>query len=522
MSAAPSAQTLKVTDAGQRGWARAQSVALVGVVGHVIDIEVHLGSGIPGLTIVGLPDASLSEAKDRVRAAMASTGVPLPQRRITVNLAPASLPKRGSGFDLAIALSVLIAAGMIQPEALREVVVIGELGLDGSVHGVRGILPAVVAAANEGIATIVVPAENAAEACLVPGMRVIGAQSLGQVASELGVSVPLRAPASRRTREHAAGGPQRHGDMADVIGQPEAKLAIEVAAAGGHNLLMTGEPGVGKTMLASRLPTLLPDLTDQQSVEVTSIHSLAGEFDSSAGLIRRPPFQAPHHTATAAAIVGGGSGIPRPGAISLAHHGVLFLDEAPEFSARVLQTLRQPLEAGELTIHRSGAIARFPASFQLVMAANPCPCGKPGDQCGCTSLTQRRYFSRLSGPLLDRVDLYTTLTRVSGVRTDVAHESSRVIAARVARARDAAAERLRGTPWSVNGNTPGSWLRSRWRPDPRITQPLDQALTRGHMSLRAADRVVKVAWTLADLDGEQSPNRAHIAQAVAMRTMGPA
>ncbi len=501
---------------------RTAAVALVGMEGHWVEVEAHLAASIPGFTIVGLPDASLGEARDRVRAAVANSGLVLPQRRITVNLAPAGLPKAGAGFDLAIAVAVLAGARLIDGTALSRVVHLGELGLDGRVHPIRGVLPAVAAAAAAGAQRVIVPRRNAAEARLVPGIEIVPVATLAELAHQYGADVLL--PGAPEEADPAAMRNQvvpLDLDLGDVVGQGEARRALEVAAAGGHHLLMVGPPGAGKTMLARRLPGLLPDLTDQHAVEVTSLHSLAGTFNPEDGLLTRPPFQDPHHTATSAAVVGGGSGVPRPGAVSLAHRGVLFLDEAPEFGGKVLQTLRQPLEHGELVIHRAAGTARYPARFQLVLAANPCPCGSVGQRCSCSSLARRRYLGRLSGPLLDRVDLHCEVWQVG--RADLAAgagEASAVVASRVREARAAAAARLAGTGWSLNGDVPGPWLRRRLGGDRRLTAELDRAMERGVLTMRSADRVLRLAWTVADLAGRTAPTRADIAQALALRGAG--
>ncbi|NTW41533.1 MAG: YifB family Mg chelatase-like AAA ATPase [Cellulomonadaceae bacterium] len=506
------------------GLGRTLGISLVGLTGHVIEVEAHLAASIPGFTLVGLPDASLAESRDRVRAAVHSSGIPWPQRRITVNLSPASLPKAGSGFDLAIAVATLAGAGVCSSQAVAEVVHVGELGLDGRLRAVRGVLPAVAAAVAAGRPRVVVPLGNADEARLVPGAQVVAAATLAEVARAYGAQVELVEVRDEEPVVPPLAEAWAQPELGDVIGQSAARWALEVAAAGGHHLLMVGPPGAGKTMLAARLPGLLPDLGEREAVEVTAIHSVAGTFHPAGGLVRRPPFEDPHHTATPAAVVGGGSGLPRPGAASRAHRGVLFMDEAPEFSPRVLQTLRQPLEHGELVIHRAGGTARYPARFQLVLAANPCPCGRSvgkGLECTCTAVQRRRYFSRLSGPLLDRVDMQLEVLPVT--RADrmaaAAPESTAVVAARVAAARAAAAHRLRGTPWRTNVEVPGSWLREHGS-GPAAHRDLERALDTGLLSLRGVDRVLRVAWTLADLAGRPSPTAGEIGQALLLRTRG--
>lgn len=504
---------------------RSWSVALVGLTGHLVEVEAHLAASVPGFTLVGLPDAALAEARDRVRAAVASSGIAWPQRKVTINLSPASLPKSGSGFDLAVATALLAGAGRCDPAAVGHHVHLGELALDGRLRPVRGVLPAVAAAVAAGRPDVVVPVGNAAEAELVPGARVTAVASLAALAARYGADVEVPEPeveAAREPADLATPGPEP--DLRDVLGQPAARWALEVAAAGGHHLFLVGPPGAGKTMLATRLPGLLPDLTEAEAVEVTAVHSVAGTLRPGAGLVRRPPFEDPHHTATAPAVIGGGSGLPRPGAVSRAHRGVLFLDEAPEFSPRVLETLRQPLEHGELVLHRAGGTARYPARFQLVLAANPCPCGRAigkGLECSCAPMARRRYFSRLSGPLLDRVDLQLEVAQVTRADRLVLEppEDTATVATRVRAARGRTAARLAGTPWRLNGEVPGPWLRERTRRT-AAHRELDRALDLGSLTLRGADRVLRIAWTLTDLAGLDEPGDREIGQALLLRTRG--
>ncbi len=498
---------------------RARAIALAGLAGHVVDVEAHLAASLPGFTIVGLPDASLQESRDRVRAAVASSGLEWPNRRITVNLSPASLPKSGSTTDLAIAVAILAASGDVDAGKAALAVYLGELGLDGAVRPVRGVLPAVAAAIAAGLPHVVVPAANAAEARLVTGAHVTAVASLGELAQLLGNEHAILAPASGALVVPDLPALPPVADLSEVRGQEGAKFALEAAAAGGHHLLMVGPPGAGKTMLASRMTGLLPDLLVEDAVTVTGIHSLCGTFDPHEGLVRRPPFEAPHHSASAAAIVGGGSMIARPGAISRAHAGVLFLDEAPEFPSRVLDTLRQPLESGEIVLHRAYGAARYPARFQLVLAANPCPCGNKGvrgKDCVCSPLQQRRYFGRLSGPLLDRIDIRIDVAPVRRGAPD--GDPTAVVADRVARARVAARERLNGTGWAQNSQVSARWLRAN---TPGTSLEVGQAaLDRGALSARGLDRSLRVAWSIADLAGAPAPAKQHVSQALSLRNGG--
>ncbi len=551
--------------------ARTHSIALVGVEGYPVEIESDIENGLPGLLLVGLPDTALREARDRIRAAIINSHEQWPQRRITVGLSPASLPKRGSGFDIGIALSILAAAGAVPWAAIDGVAFLGELGLDGRLRPVRGVLPAMAAAACAGFGKAVVAQPNAAEASLVPGLQVAGAPTLAallawlrgeQQAGDAGVVCvsdgnppsarpemprdespsagreslrPLSAsqagpPSASQAREPSASqpgemsvsvpgppsvkpaGPLRtRPDLSEVLGQPAARRAAEICAAGGHHLSLLGPPGAGKTMLAERLPTIMPALDRGAALEVTSIHSVAGTLPAGSPLMTEPPFCAPHHTATKAAIVGGGTGVLHPGAASLAHRGCLFLDEAPEFARDALDALRQPLESGEVVVARCGLTARFPARFTLVLAANPCPCAKgagPRSSCTCTPTARRRYLARLSGPLLDRVDVKVELLPVS--RAELLSdrgfvEPSPVVAARVAAARERTAARLKDTPWRLNAEVPGSEIRRAFAPSPGALAPLERAMDLGQISARGVDRALRVAWTLADIAGIGTP-----------------
>jgi magnesium chelatase family protein len=497
--------------------ARTWSVGLAGVHGALVEVEVDMAAGVPQVVLVGLPDAVVRQSVDRVRAAVVNAGATFPQRRITIGLSPASMPKQGSGFDLALAAAVLAAAGAVPRRSVDRLVLLGELGLDGSVRGIRGVLPAVLAAARAGHAQVVVPAANAEEAALVDTVEVLAATTLAQVVAHLAGRAPIPPHVRGRLPD-----PLPVPDLGDVVGQAAGRRAVEVAAAGGHHLFLAGPPGAGKTMLAERLPGLLPPLDEQAALEVTAIHSVGGTLPAGAPLVTRPTFEAPHHSATMAALIGGGSGQIRPGALCRAHRGVLFLDEAPEFPRAVLDTLRQPLERGQVTIHRAAGSATFPCRTQLVLAANPCPCASAaGDAaCTCSPLERRRYRSRLSGPLLDRIDLRVDLppvTRAAWLDGLAPPETTEVVARRVAAARAIAGERLAGTGLSVNGQVPGRLLRERWTVPRASLRLAERALERGALSVRGFDRVVRVAWTLADLAGRTVPGEDEVAEALGMR-----
>ena len=540
----------------------ATSIGLIGLKAFTIKLQAFISGSMPNFSIIGLPDTSLSEARERVKSAHFALHCKWPEGRVTVNLSPASMPKSGSSYDLAIAASILSAEKYIPLSELENTVILGELNLDGTVLPIQGILPIALYAKKRNFKRIIIPQENLAEAQLVDGIEAIGIHHILDLVTQLHGSLSEESlklieedPAYKHMRVierngNYSNGEEEHnssiheesasplqvdskyeiGDMSEVIGQEHTKWALEVAAAGGHHVMMIGPPGSGKTMLASRIPSIMCPLNEQEQLEVASIRSLCGTLPYY-GISDIPPFEAPHHTASAASLIGGGTGVAKPGIITRAHCGVLFMDEAPEFSPRVLQTLREPLESGHIAISRSKGTTLYPAKFQLVIAANPCPCGYAygnGERCTCKERERARYFSRLSGPILDRIDIQMDVPPVERIIMPNPQQNSaqntisstpltsKMMRNNVIAARQIARDRFEKQGWDCNAQASGTWLRK--YTSKQAVDLINKALEKHQLSLRGADRALRLAWTLSDLSGHSSPDMTDMAQAISLRT----
>lgn len=515
--------------------ATARTITLAGALGHLVDVEVDVSQGLVSTSLVGRPDAAINDSRERCRAAISNARLTWPAtRRVTILLSPADLPKRGPQFDLAIAVSILAATGQVPTGWLDDTVFLGELGLTGQLRPLAAALPMVMAAAGAGVRRVVVPETQHAEASLVPDVEVFGLRSLHQVVSLLRDETVPEAP---RVRERSGArlltwrGEDRlaHLDLADLDGMGEERLALEVAAAGGHHLLLKGPQGAGKTSLAERLPGLLPDLTVAESLEVTAVRSLERSLGPGGGLVTRPPFAAPHHSSPLASVVGGGTGAARPGAISKAHCGVVLLDEFPLFNRDVLDALRQPLESGEVTIARGEEVATFPAQALFVLACNPCACGHYAaevgqDRCTCSEQVRREYRRRLGGPVIDRIDITREVRpgpRLPSTALDRDPDDTATVRARVLAARQRQAARFQDMPWRLNAHVPAARLRDRWPLPDTGRDLLEDALGTGTLTRRGAIRVHRLAWTLADLSGVPVPRARDVAVALRLRMGEP-
>ena len=516
-------------------FATTHTVSLQGSVGHLIEVQADVSAGVVGMTVVGRPDATLNEARDRVRMAIANSMLVWPStRRVTILLAPADLPKSGTHFDLAMAVAIKAAEALVPAEALHHTVFIGELTLSGGLRSVPGVLPMVMAAAQRGARRVFVPEPQVREAAMVPGMEVFGVRSLAQVFSVLnGDDVPEAPPVAPMSGARLLSWRGQHQraetDLADLVGMADTKYAVEVAAAGGHHLLLSGPKGAGKTTIAERIPSVLPDLTAEEALELTAIHSLAGALEPSDDLIRRPPYYAPHHDASKASLLGGGTGRVRPGAVSRAHCGVLFLDEFPLFRTDVVEALREPLESGAVTIARGEEISTFPARGMVVLAANPCPCGEyspsvPSSRCTCHEAARRGYRQKLTGPIADRIDVVRHVEpppRHGASDAFALRETSERVRRRVTLARERQAERYAGRGFRLNSQVPGHLLESDWPLEAPGRSCIDDELYAGRLTRRGAVRVHRLALTVSDLRGLERPGLEEVRVALHLRTGEP-
>ena len=502
--------------------AKVLSSALIGIDAIIVDVEVDLAPGLPAFATVGLPDGAVKESKDRVRAALKNSGYDFPARRITANLAPADIKKEGAAYDLPISIGILAATGVVKPARLQDYLILGELSLDGGVNQIRGALSMAVAAKRAGLSGVILPIQNAREAAVVEGIEIIGVSTLSQVVEFLSSRETIE-PSRIDLQALFTSGCEYGEDFSEVKGQEHAKRALEVAASGGHNLLMIGPPGSGKTMLARRIPTILPRMSFEEAIETTKIFSVSGMLEKERALLAVRPFRSPHHTISDVGLIGGGV-TPKPGEVSLAHNGVLFLDELPEFKKNVLEVLRQPLEDGRVTISRSLVSLTYPSRVMLVAAMNPCPCGYLADPihaCSCTPVSIHRYRSRISGPLLDRIDIHIEVPAVK--YRDLADrgeaESSADIALRVERSRELQLERYKGTKIHCNAQMTPRFIKKYCELDATGNRMLELVTDRLGFSARTYNRILKVARTIADLDASNQIKEQHIAEAIQYRSL---